>query len=274
MIKKFYAGLFICEECGLVFASVNSTTVDIEKIYSKEYFFGQEYYNYVNDRKALERNFLSRIRGLESYISSTTRVVEVGSAFGFFLNLIRSRVKSCVGFEISDEAADYGRRTFNLDIRKNFLEYNSRADIVCMWDLIEHVSSPNAYIEKAASILSKNGIIALTTGDIGSCIALFRKERWRMIHPPTHLYYFSRNTIERLLHKHGFKIVSYSHPAVYRNIGSVMKQLQSRYKPESLLYKFLVFIEEIFVNLGLLRINFKLNLFDVMEIIAVKIYDK
>ena len=60
-----------------------------------------------------------------------------------------------------------------------------------MWDTIEHLKRPDLFVQKAAADLRPGGLIALTTGDIGSLNARLRGARWRMIHPPTHLHYFS-----------------------------------------------------------------------------------
>jgi hypothetical protein len=37
--------------------------------------------------------------------------------------------------------------------------------------------------------------------------ARLRGRRWRMIHPPTHLHYFSRETLGRLLDDVGFDVI-------------------------------------------------------------------
>ena len=59
---------------------------------------------------------------------------------------------------------------------------------MCLWDTIEHLAEPEAYLEKIAKSLPVGGWLFLTTGDIGSPMARARGSRWRMIHPPTHLY--------------------------------------------------------------------------------------
>lgn len=76
-----------------------------------------------------------------------------------------------------------------------------------MWDTVEHLGKPREFLEKAAQDVRPGGLVALTTGDIGSINARFRGRRWRMIHPPTHLHYFSRETLGRLLDDVGFDVV-------------------------------------------------------------------
>ena len=59
-------------------------------------------------------------------------------------------------------------------------------------------------------IYSRAAPLALTTGDIGSVNARLRGHKWRMIHPPTHLHYFSAETMKALLDRHGFRQSSIS----------------------------------------------------------------
>jgi hypothetical protein len=75
-----------------------------------------------------------------------------------------------------------------------------------MWDTIEHLLEPQAYVERARDVMVDGGRLFLTTGDIGSAMARLRGERWRMIHPPSHVNYFSRSTITRMLDRAGFQV--------------------------------------------------------------------
>jgi len=93
---------------------------------------------------------------------------------------------------------------------------------VVMWDTIEHLKRPDLFLAKARSDLLPDGVLALTTGDIGSLNARLRGRRWRLIHPPTHLYYFSVRTLTELLRRHGFEPIHVSHPGNSRNLRAVL----------------------------------------------------
>jgi len=79
-------------------------------------------------------------------------------------------------------------------------------DVITMWDVIEHLLEPQKYMELAKDILRPDGLLCITTGDIGSLDGRFRREQWRMIHSLTHLHYFSRDTLRLLLEKNGFTV--------------------------------------------------------------------
>jgi SAM-dependent methyltransferase len=275
--KKFrslYGELIQCESCGLVVASEIPTEKEIQKLYQQEYFFGMEYSDYKADRPALEANFKKRIKRLEKSIHKDATVVELGSAYGYFLNLIKENVKSHIGFEISKDGVNYSVnelsvKAVNDDFMKHKIDTKS-VDLVVMWDVVEHLTEPDIYIEKASKILKKGGKLVLTTGDIERLIPKIRKNKWRMIHPPTHIYYFSATTLSRLLDKYGFKIDYVKYPAVSRNTGSVIKQISVNQKAAGKSGKLLDQAHNVAVKTGLHNLNIPLNTFDVMEILATK----
>ena len=55
--------------------------------------------------------------------------------------------------------------------------------------------------------------------------ASWRGPRWRMIHPPTHLQYFSTGTMRRLLTRHGFRVARIQSAPMYRNIGETLDRV-------------------------------------------------
>jgi hypothetical protein len=91
-----------------------------------------------------------------------------------------------------------------------------------MWDTIEHLDRPDLFVAKVARDLAPGGYFAFTTGDLGSFNARLRGRRWRMIHPPTHMHYFSVATARALLDRNGLDVVHVSHPGVTRTIGSML----------------------------------------------------
>ena len=61
----------------------------------------------------------------------------------------------------------------------------------------------------------------MTTGDLDSWVARTRGSKWRQIHPPTHLHYFSGKTLSRLLCRYGFEIQYLGTEGVYRSVDTM-----------------------------------------------------
>src|SRR5262245_22186186 len=62
--------------------------VDPSRLYMDAYFAGGEYADYVADRSILQRNFARRI-GQLLRLKPGGKLLEIGSAYGFFLELAR-----------------------------------------------------------------------------------------------------------------------------------------------------------------------------------------
>lgn len=265
-----------CTTCGLVVAKEIPTFAELQKLYEEEYFFGMEYSDYKVDRPALEKNFKKRMKFLKQYMHPDARVLEIGCAYGYFLNLIKGRVAWHKGFDVSKEGIEYAKSELKVnaddsDFLKDTEIKPNTLDLVCMWDVMEHFGEPDKHVAKAAKLLKKGGALCFTTGDVGAFVPQRRGEKWRMVHPPTHIYYFNVDGATRLLAKYGLKVVSVRHKPTYRNAGSVFNQLIVNKKAQNKSPKVMELGHNIAKATRLDRVNFPLNLYDVMEVTAVKI---
>jgi SAM-dependent methyltransferase len=263
-----YPGLLRCQNCGFITADVNLDAGELVALYSEKYFLGEEYSDYLADRTTIQRNFKNRLGVLLRYVSDapSKRLFEIGSAYGFFLDVARPNFRDVAGIDISPQAAAYARSQLSLSVSAgDFMEYalDGPIDIACMWDTIEHLQSPHLYIEKLAGHMPPGSKIAITTGDIGSWMARFRGRRWRQIHPPTHLHYFSRTTLERLLTRYGFRVLYHGYDGAYRSLDMIAAILLKVRRKRERLYNLLK-------KTGLLSFDVNLNLFDIVYIIAEK----
>lgn len=272
---NYHDVLIECSKCGLISAKEIPTFDELKQLYEKEYFFGMEYSDYIADRKALEKNFKKRINYLDRFINKNTFLVEVGCAYGYFLNMVKDKVEIHKGYDVSKEGVDYAVNELGLNATtKDFIKdksiKNNEVDIVCMWDVMEHFGEPDKHVKRAADVLKRGGALSLTTGDISAFTAKKRGAKWRMIHPPTHLYYFTPSSITALLERHGFSVVSIRHKATYRNVGSVFNQLICNKKVKNKNTALLDIGHNISKAIMLDKLNIPLNLYDVMEVTAIK----
>jgi len=254
-----------CSVCGLIRAQVDPDKKELANIYQKGYFFGDEYHDYIQDKKGLELNFSKRIKNLKPYLKKDITCIELGCCYGFFLNLLRPHVKKVVGYDITKEGIEYTKKEFLIEAYcDSFLNYKGiPVDLIVMWDVIEHLDKPADYLTTIHKNLKKGGHLALTTGDIGSMMARIQGKKWRLIHPPTHLFYFNKESITKLLTVKGFKVLSIKYYPIFRNFGSVGYQFEKIYH--------IPLVNKIIQRTFLKKINFGVNLYDIMEVIAEKI---
>jgi len=268
--RPLYSGLLLrCQECGHVFADLTLTSDEIRTLYGSGYFFGGEYLDYLNDRSVLQKNFRLRLKVLRSFLvpARHKHLLEIGSAYGFFLDMAKDSFISATGIDVSKEGTRYAREQLKLEaINEDFLKYDfgkKKFDLVCMWDTIEHLSDPHLVVERLGRIMGSGSLLAITTGDINSLNAIIKKKRWRLIHPPTHVHYFSGHTLGLLLSKNGFEIIYNKHCGFYRSIGNIVHSIFVLHKSMPRLYALL----KRFCPLSL---SCYCNLYDIMYIVARK----
>lgn len=260
-------GVRRCLTCGHVFAEVRLSDEEVAALYCRDYFFGNEYLDYVRDRAVQERNFGLRLAVLAQFLDPARHrhLLEIGSAFGFFLRMARERFATVRGIEISDVGSRYSREELGINVsQEDFLKTQPGyplPDVVCLWDVIEHLREPHLTLEKIGRDTQAGALLAFTTGDIESLNARLRRGRWRLIHPPTHLHYFSRRTLVRLLDRAGFDVV-YSRPAgYYRSVDGMAWGILALSGTAPRAYERLR-------SWGLLRRDLYMNLYDILYVVA------
>lgn len=221
-MRPFYPRYEIvqCPVCELVFYAG-----DAEASYDEAYFKGAEYTDYVADKAIAQRNFQRRIAELKQRQPGGGKLLEVGSAYGFFLELA-SRHWEVKGIDVAPDGVRYARETLGLEVLEaDFLTLPDEPeayDLICMWDTIEHLPHPARFVEKAARWLKPGGSLVVTTGDVASLVSRARGDRWRMVHPPTHLYYFSPRTLGQAMTRAGLAVEGVKHVGYDRSLRQIL----------------------------------------------------
>lgn len=244
--------IFRCRSCRLVFADVSQA--DIVEAYEKDYY-KNVYPDYEDDKGIHYKNSHEVLKDIEAHFKPGI-LLEIGSAFGFFLQAASERGWKAFGYETSSYAAAIARETYRCDVNNiDFLTDGQELnpDVVCMFDTIEHLLHPSLYIEKAARILKKGGGLVISTGDIASLLGRISGKRWRMITPPLHVYFYSRQTLSKLLETYGFKVVSIKSVYKYQNLNSI--------------FRFLFNVDKSAIP----KLPLKIGLGDVIQVIATKV---
>jgi SAM-dependent methyltransferase len=261
-------GLLRCEECKFTTANLTLSEEQLRQLYTDGYFAGNEYRDYVADRSVIEKQFRLRLRRLLPFVKDARakRLFEIGCAHGFFLEVARNAFRSVEGIDISDHAIAYARDQLGLQARSaDFLtdSFGVQPDLICLWDTIEHLSRPDLYLQKMADWLPPGGLLALTTGDIDSWLARARGSQWRQIHPPTHLHYFSRKTLHRLLRRYGFHLKFIRSEGMFRSVDTMAYIVLCLKYQRPVLYSILR-------KAHLLNWDLYLNLGDIVFVVAEK----
>ena len=184
----------------------------IKELYSRDYFCNPKsasvgYDNYREDKKLILKTFDKRLNKIEKIYPQKGRLLDLGCAMGFFLEVARDRGWEVYGVDVSKMAADvaiqkFGDRVSN-DILENLDFPDNYFDVITAWDYLEHVTEPQEVISICRKILKPGGLLALTTPDLSSPVARLAGDSW-MGYKKDHLFYFTRKSLSIILQKNGF----------------------------------------------------------------------
>lgn len=257
--------LLRCPICKLVFADPARSYEEIRELYGAAYFQGEEYADYLGDKAAIQRSFRDKVKFILRTAPTSQRLFEIGAAYGFFLELAAQRWE-VAGIDVALPAVEHARSVLGLNVMGgDFLTAPvppAYYDVFCMWDTIEHLACPDAYIERVAKLITPGGYMFISTGDIDSPVARRQGRSWRLIHPPTHLFYFSRSTLGQLLRRYGFEVESCVAMGMHRTLRQTLFSLLIQRHPRlSPLY-------DRFAASPLGQLSYYLNLGDIMVVAA------
>lgn len=269
-VLKFYKNDFQivkCIKCGLV-KTILPEDLDLGLIYDEDYFQGGQsdgYADYIGSEKIIKKEFNRILQVILKLVEpgSDNHLLEIGCAYGFFLDLAKDHFK-CSGIEISTHASENARKICKNVIcgtpDRETMNAIGKFNIVVMLDVIEHLPNLSDTLKAISDILPERGIVVLTTGNIESLFSRISGKYWRLMTPPQHVTFFSRNSITKLFEKYGLNILELSVPVKFVPIGLVLYQLTRiiNIRLPKLLFKLL---DKVFLPI---------NLFDTMRVIGVK----
>jgi len=207
-----------CRKCGLVYVNPRLKVEALKEIYTKEYYLRRGvpkyegttvYEDYVGMEKQLKIMFRKRLIRIEKY-KKGGKLLDIGCAVGFFLEVAEEKGWDAFGVEISEWASNYARgrglNVFTGDLMETKFP-DEYFDVVTMWSVIESLRDPYSTLIEVKRILKKNGLIVISTANINSIVARFYGINWEKWGPEGDLYCFSPETLKKMLEVTGFKIV-------------------------------------------------------------------
>ena len=156
------------------------------------------------------QSFSKAIAGLSDHLPPKgARVLDVGTAGGAFLDAASQQGYEAHGMEVSKRLVARGAKR-GLKIQQGTIAqhpFQSHSfDMVCLWDVIEHVVSPKAMLREIKKLLRPNGVLLINFPDIGTRMARMAREKfWWII--SVHLHHFTRDSIRELCDRTGFSVV-------------------------------------------------------------------
>jgi len=248
--------VIICRRCGL--GIQKDPPPSAGELYDDNFYKGDVRYAYVDyggDEHAHRRNARARLRSLEKLAGGWAgkRVLDVGGAYGFFLDEARRRGAVVEGVEVSAAAATYAREHLGLSVHTGAFAatpLEGDFDVVTMFDYIEHVPDPAGDLARARGLVKPGGVLVLSTGDRAALAARLMGRRWHLIQPDYHLFYFTAPALRAMLAAAGFRVARISRPWRWLSLGAGLEKIAPGARGRG--SRTLVYV----------------NLFDIVEVVA------
>lgn len=182
--------LLRCTSCGVAYRSFRPTPGQLSNLYR------------VADDATYEAEMPNRLRTarrhlriIEKHVPFRGSVLDVGCASGAFLRLMRESGWRVTGVEPSLAQSRRATETLgsSATIQQCVLQEASLQggfDLVTMWDVLEHVTSPTEFLGLAAAQLRPGGYLVLNVPRIDSMAARLLGARWPVL-LAEHLCYFT-----------------------------------------------------------------------------------
>ena len=148
-----------------------------------------------------------RIFILKSLLTDKTRLLEVGCSAGQFLDAVKEHVGKAVGVEPDPEAAECAAKT-GCSVYRNLSELpKGRYDVICLFQVVEHMADPLEGLEALTPYLADGGTICVEVPSLTDpLLTVYENEAYkRFYYHEAHAFYFSPKSLGLLMEKVGFK---------------------------------------------------------------------
>ncbi len=208
-----------CLGCGWLRVNPRPVAEDLAKYYPEDYV---AYAHAIEDEKhwwaRLDRQYgvAKQARAIERYCHRG-RILEVGCGTGTLLNEMKKRGWSVVGIEPNEHAANYARTRFGMEIFNGTLEeYNPEPesfDVVCAWNVVEHLPSPAQDMTRMQRALKKGGLLVMSIPNLESPERCLFGEAWLGWDLPRHIYQIPRPALDKFLAERNMRVIGTGYPS-------------------------------------------------------------
>ena len=147
----------------------------------------------------------------KNFLNSNSKLIEIGSNDGTFLNNFKNSTTNYIGFEPSKNVAKKAQENnvktidsfFDTESISSIKEFIGNTDVICASNVICHVPNLNNLITTVDKLLKKNGLFIFEEPYMGS---MFEKVSYDQIYDE-HVYMFSITSISKIFKLYNFELV-------------------------------------------------------------------
>jgi len=208
-----------CTTCGFIHVTPVLTEQALETIYQHEYYTEEKplyIERFIEDLDWWNIAYGDRYDTFEAKLLSTSRrILDIGSGPGYFLKHGKDRGWDVVGIEPSRLAAAHAR-SLGLNIVEAFLNESiapelGQFDVIHLSEVLEHIPDPAKLLRLAHSMLVPGGLLCVVVPNDyspvqGALRVACNYQPW-WVAAPHHLNYFNRSSLTELTKRSGFEVL-------------------------------------------------------------------
>jgi SAM-dependent methyltransferase len=208
MISEY--AYYICPHCSSYVLDPLPSSDDLKKIYESGDYFVDGYIGYFESTDIQIKNFSQYIKTFSSVIKKNALIAEIGSGSGDFIRSMHNHgFNNVVGYELNPHAREMAKAAgLNIKPQDEFFQNaGPKIDLLCMFDVIEHIPDPEDFLVHCKDILAPDGLIAMVTGNIGSITSRLLGKMWWFLTPPDHCIIYTKDSMRTMLQRLDYEVV-------------------------------------------------------------------
>ena len=147
----------------------------------------------------------------DNYLKDNSKIIEIGSNDGTFLQNFRNTNLDIIGFEPSSNVAEIANKAgaktlnnfFNQDSINQINKFKNKTDVIYAANVICHVPDLNDLIKSIDKLLSKEGVFIFEEPYLG---AMFEKTSYDQIYDE-HIFMFSGSSIQKIFNLFDMELI-------------------------------------------------------------------
>jgi SAM-dependent methyltransferase len=205
------AAIVVCRECAFLFKSTRPSADYLHQHYATS---DESYLKSVAEGDVeFREDFRFARQLLHEAFPRGGSILDVGCASGFFLESL-GQYWNRHGVELFHLAVERSRSRPGVFVQECDLAAAGFAreslDVVCSFDVLEHLPNPMPILQEARQILKPGGWLLIGTGNSGSLAARIAGSRWTYLCIPEHLSFFNPHSLRVALAKAGFSTFKFT----------------------------------------------------------------
>jgi len=202
-----------CQNCGTLFIQ---NIINNFNQYNHKYFSGKDdnnfsgYPDYIGKSGALKRNFKNYLIQMKNNFPFENKsLLDIGCAYGFFLDEARNKGLNVYGYDISVDAIKWMKKNLGINgvAGKSPDVVSGKYDIIMLSEVFEHISEPDKFLKKVRKKLKKDGYLVVVTGNCDSFLAKLLGSKWWYLNPPDHCILYNKKSLKMILENNEFQII-------------------------------------------------------------------